>query len=317
MGVFKLREDAIERMALEKLEALGYAWLYGPDIAPDSLTPERGSFEEVLLLRRLEEAVVRLNPGIPADAQAEALREIQRLNAPQLIANNEAFHRLLTEGIPVTYQKGGETRGDLLWLVDFAHPENNEYLAVNQFTVIENGVNKRPDVVLFVNGLPLVVIELKNAADENATVLSAYKQLQTYKDVIPTLFTYNGLLVISDGLEARAGSLSAGLSRFMAWKTADGHDRRLGTGAATGNADPRHAQPHNLARPDPPFHRLREKQKGRPGYRHHQHRNHQKDGGLPPVLCRQQGGRIHLAGGRSGRRRLAVRENPACMACLP
>ncbi|PID76808.1 MAG: DEAD/DEAH box helicase [Deltaproteobacteria bacterium] len=129
---------------------------------------------------------------------------------------------MLTEGITVSYQKDGSQRGDLVWLVDFANPQNNDFIVANQFTVIENGVNKRPDIVLFINGLPLVVIELKNAADENASVLSAYNQLQTYKATIPNLFTYNGLMVISDGLEARAGSLSAGFSRFMAWKTADG-----------------------------------------------------------------------------------------------
>ena len=218
----KITEDAIELLAIEHLEALGYHYLYGPDIASDGDHPERGSYDDVLLLKRLEAAVARLNSCVPATAQIDALRQIQRLNAPELIANNEAFHRLLTEGVPVTYQKDGVPRGDLVWLVDFTHPENNEWLVVNQFTVIENGVNKRPDVVLFVNGIPLVVIELKNPADENATIKTAFKQLQTYKDAIPTLFTYNGLLVISDGLEARSGALSAGLSRFMAWKSIDG-----------------------------------------------------------------------------------------------
>ena len=201
---------------------------------------ERSSYEDVLLLKRVKTAIARLNPTIPATAQLDALRQIQRLNAPDLIANNEAFHRLLTEGIPVTYQKDGHPRGDLVWLVDFAHPENNGYLVVNQFTVVSTGsastgsatagsvstgstsVNKRPDVILFINGLPLVVIELKNASDEKATVKAAFEQLRTYKKVIPALFTYNSLLVISDGLAALAGSLSAGFSRFMAWKSADG-----------------------------------------------------------------------------------------------
>jgi len=228
----KLTEDSIEMMTIAQLETLGYQYLYGPDIAPDSavstgsISPERATFEDVLLLARLEAAASRLNPNIPAavraDAVAQAIRQIQRLNAPDLIANNEAFHRLLTEGIPITYQKDGSPRGDLVWLIDFENPQNNEWLVVNQFTVIENGVNKRPDVVLFVNGLPLVVIELKNAADENATIKTAFKQIQTYKTAIPTLFTYNGLLVISDGLEAQAGALSAGFNRFMAWKTSDG-----------------------------------------------------------------------------------------------
>lgn len=220
--IHKVTEDAIEHLAIERLKAEGYTYLYGPAIAPDSSAPERNVFEEVLLHRRLEAAVARLNPTIPATARANAIRQIQRLNALNLVANNETFHRLLTEGVPVAYQKGGYERGDLVWLVDFAHPENNDYLVVNQLTVIENGQQKRPDVVLFVNGLPLVVIELKNAADENATLHAAFKQLETYKKTIPTLFTYNSLLVISDGLEAHAGSLSASMSRFMVWKTADG-----------------------------------------------------------------------------------------------
>ena len=228
----RLTEDAIEQLAIEQLGAQGYAYLHGATIAPDGTHPERRSYEDVLLIGRVKAAVSRLNPTIPATAQWDAIRQIERLNAPDLIANNEAFHRLLTEGISVSYQKEGHTRGDRVWLVDFAHPAHNDYLVVNQFTVASTGltvtepvevtVRKRPDLILFINGLPLVVMELKNAADENATVQSAYKQLQTYKNSIPTLFTYNGLLVISDGLDARAGSLSAGMSRFMAWKTSDG-----------------------------------------------------------------------------------------------
>jgi type I restriction enzyme R subunit len=183
---------------------------------------KRNSYEDVLLTERLQNAIRRINPKVPIESQEEALKEIQRINSPDLIANNETFHRMLTEGINVSYQKEGHQRGDLVWLIDFENPENNEFIVANQFTVIENGNNKRPDVILFVNGIPLVVIELKNPADENATVKSAFKQLQTYKQVIPSLFTYNGLMIISDGLEAKAGSLSAGLTRFMAWKSADG-----------------------------------------------------------------------------------------------
>jgi type I restriction enzyme R subunit len=227
MTANKITESTIETFAIERFEKLGYQYVYAPDIAPDSESPERESFEDVVLLERLRSAVARINPSIPAEVREEAIKQVQRLNSPELIANNEAFHRMLTEGIKVTCQDRGNERGDLVWLVDFARPENNEFVVANQFTVIglhsnQGHQNKRPDVVLFVNGLPLVVIELKNAADENATVKAAYQQLQTYKEVIPGLFTYNGLLVISDGLEARVGSLSAGLSRFMAWKTADG-----------------------------------------------------------------------------------------------
>ena len=218
----KITESKIEEFAIGLLEKLGYQYLYGPDIAPDGNRPERQSFEDVLLLEYLQKAVNRINPTIPQDSREYAIKQIQRLNSPELIANNEAFHRMLTEGIKVSYQKDGNERGDLVWLIDFKNPENNDFLVVNQFTVIENGANKRPDVVLFVNGLPLVIIELKNPADENATVRSAYKQIQTYKQTIPSLFTYNEILVISDGLGARAGSLSAGFDRFMAWKSSDG-----------------------------------------------------------------------------------------------
>jgi len=218
----KITESEIEQFAIELLEKQGYHYVYAPNIAPDSDTPERNRFEDVLLLERLRKAVGRINPNIPADVREDAIKQIQRLNSPELIANNEAFHRMLTEGIKVTYRKDGADRGDLVWLIDFKNPENNEFLVTNQFTVIENDVNKRPDAILFVNGLPLIVIELKNPADENATVKSAFKQLQTYKQAIPGLFTYNGFMVISDGLEAKAGALSAGFSRFMAWKSTDG-----------------------------------------------------------------------------------------------
>jgi len=220
----RITENIIEEFCIELLEKQGYEYIYAPDIAPDSDNPLRSSFEDVLLSNRLTDAIARINPSIPHDAQIEAIKAISRIHSPELLTNNETFHRMLTEGVKVSYQKDGNQRGDLVWLVDFANPENNDFVVANQLTVIENGVNKRPDVVLFVNGLPLVVIELKNAADENASVKSAYKQLQTYKATIPSLFTYNGLMIISDGLEAKAGSLSAGLSRFMAWKTADGKE---------------------------------------------------------------------------------------------
>lgn len=222
MTINKITESAIEDLAIDLLEKQGYQYIYAPDIAPDSETPERSSFEDVLLIEHLKKAVGRINSSIPVDAREDALKQIPRLNSPELIANNEAFHRMLTEGIKITYRKDGADRGDLVWLIDFKNPENNEFLVSNQFTVIENEVNKRPDVILFVNGLPLVVIELKNPTDENATVKSAFKQLQTYKQTIPGLFTYNGFMVISDGLEAKAGALSAGFSRFMAWKSSDG-----------------------------------------------------------------------------------------------
>ena len=218
----KITESDIELLAIERLRALGFGFVYGPDIAPDTTNSERASFTDVLLLGRLRIAINRINPTLPPAALDEAIKTLQRISSPELLANNELFHRLLTEGVNVSYQKDGSTRGDLVWLVDFANPTNNEFAVVNQFTIIENNQNKRPDLILFVNGLPLVVIELKNAADENTTITSAYRQLETYKKTIPSLFTYNGFVVVSDGLEAKAGSISADLNRFMAWKSADG-----------------------------------------------------------------------------------------------
>ena len=218
----RLTESAIEDFAIKLFERLGYDYIHAPDIAPDSNNPERSRYDEVLLTNRLQNALRRINPTLPADVLQEALKAVTRIQSPELLANNETFHRLLTEGVKVSYQQEGDERGDLVWLVDFERPGNNEFVVANQFTVIENNVNKRPDLVLFINGIPLVVLELKNATDENATVKSAWQQLETYKATIPSLFAYNGLLVISDGLEAKAGSLSAGYSRFMAWKTTDG-----------------------------------------------------------------------------------------------
>lgn len=218
----KLTESDIEALAIELFQSLGYEYIYAPDMAPDSEHPQRKSFSEVILRDRLQRAVCRINYALPKSLQEEAIKAIERIASPELLANNEAFHRLLTEGVTVSHFKEGEERGEKVWLVDFENPENNDFLVANQFTVIENGHNKRPDVVLFVNGLPLVVIELKNAADENATIQSAFRQIETYKGLIPTLFTYNAITVISDGLEARAGTISSGFSRYMAWKTADG-----------------------------------------------------------------------------------------------
>lgn len=220
----RITEHSIEDFAIKLLEHLGYEYIYAPSIAHDGENPERSSYEEILLIHRMAEAVRRINPTVPPAAQEEAIKEIQRIHSPELLTNNESFHRLLTEGIKVSYQKDGQQRGDLVWLIDFNTPENNDFIVANQFTVVEDGVNKRPDVILFVNGIPLVVIELKNAADENATIKSAFRQIETYKAVIPSLFTYNAFTIISDGLEARAGTLSSGMSRFMAWKSADGKE---------------------------------------------------------------------------------------------
>jgi len=177
---------------------------------------------EVVLKSRLKRAIETINPTISEEAREQALRQVLNLPSQNLIDNNEVFHRLLTEGIEIEVMGEEGIKGDKVWLIDFAHPENNEFLVCNQFTVIENNINKRPDVVLFVNGLPLVVIELKNPTDENATVAKAFTQLQNYKNAIPSLFYYNAALVASDGLDARAGTISSDISRFLAWKSSDG-----------------------------------------------------------------------------------------------
>ena len=216
-------ESDLEDLCLEWLSGLGYTVLYGPDIAPDMPDAEREDFHEVALKRRLEDAVARLNPGLPASAHEEAVRKALLTKSPSLTANNHAFHRMLTEGVFVEItHDDGRTSHEPVKLIDFDNPENNDWLAVNQFTVIEGQYNRRPDVVIFINGLPMGVIELKNPADENATIWSAYNQLQTYKMQIPSLFTYNEVLIISDGLEARIGSLTAPQERFAPWRTIDG-----------------------------------------------------------------------------------------------
>lgn len=217
-----MTENEIEQLSIDLLKQQGFTYLNGTDIAPDSGTSERQTFEEVILKERLDNAVRRINSTIPIDAQQDAVKQVMRIASPDVLSNNETFHRLLTEGIPVTKRVDGQERGDRVFLIDFENPLNNEFLVVNQFTIVENGVNKRPDIILFVNGLPLVVIELKNATDDQTTIQSAFRQIETYKAMISSLFTFNAFSVISDGLEAKAGTISAGLSRFMAWKTTDG-----------------------------------------------------------------------------------------------
>ncbi|MDP1544911.1 MAG: type I restriction endonuclease subunit R [Anaerolineales bacterium] len=215
-------ESEIEEIALDLLcDENGYEIRFGPDLAEG--TGRERDYNEVVLSKRLRSAIDRINPNIPAGARDDAFKKVMRSAALTVIDNNEAFHHLLVDGVDVKFSVGdGKTRTDKVWLVDFINPENNEFLAVNQYTVIENNNNKRPDIVIFINGLPLVVIELKNATDENADVSAAFRQLQTYQQLIPSLFTYNAFLIISDGWFAKAGTLSSDYPRFMEWKTADG-----------------------------------------------------------------------------------------------
>ena len=186
-------------------------------------------YKEIVLKHRLRDTVARLNPEIPPDTQEEAIRKVLHPDSPALVQNNRAFHQMLVDGIEVEYrQSDGTIRGERVRFVDFDTPKNNDWLAVNQFTVVETS-ERRPDIVLFINGLPLAVIELKNPTDEKATVLTARRQIQTYKQEIPTLFTYNEAIVISDGLEARIGSLTADTEWFLPWRTIKGEDEAPAT----------------------------------------------------------------------------------------
>lgn len=218
----KITEDAVEQVAIELLESAGFSYVYGPTIAPDGESPERSRFDDVLLVGRLKNAIEKINHDVPQEAKDQALRQVLNLPSQNVIDNNEEFHKLLTEGIEVEYMGENGVKGDKVWLVDYEDINNNEFIVCNQFTVIENNINKRPDLVLFVNGLPLVVIELKNPADENATVQKAFTQLQNYKNAIPSLFYYNSILIASDGLDAKTGTISSDFSRFLAWKSRDG-----------------------------------------------------------------------------------------------
>lgn len=215
-------EDHVEQEALGWFTELGYDIAFGPNIAPDGTSPERSSYRQVILIDRLMAALSRINPHLPEFAISDATRQILTPNLPGLIPTNRQFHRWLVTGIPVQYQKGGETRGDRVKLVDFADPDNNDWLVVNQYTVEGAKHTRRPDIVMFLNGLPLAVIELKNPADENADVWAAFNQLQTYKEDIPDLFQTNELLVASDLLNARLGALTSNAERFMGWRTIDG-----------------------------------------------------------------------------------------------
>ncbi|MBY0513745.1 MAG: type I restriction endonuclease subunit R [Gemmataceae bacterium] len=218
-----LSESVVEQAVLGWLGELKYAVAAGPDLAPEGATPERATFADVILVGRLRAALVKLNPTIPADAIEEAVRKVTHADTPSLIENNRRLHALLTDGVDVEVRRDdGSVGGDKVWLIDFADPDGNDFLAVNQFTVTEDRHTRRMDVVVFVNGLPLAVLELKNPTAENATAKDAFQQLQTYKAELPALFGTNVLLVASDGLEARVGTLTADWERFMPWRTIDG-----------------------------------------------------------------------------------------------
>jgi len=216
-------ESIVEQAALAWLESAGWQIAHGPDIAPDMPAAERVDYGEVVLAQRLRDALARLNPAVPADALEDAFRKLTRPEGADLIQRNRALHRLLVDGVTVEYRDAeGAIRGAQARVIDFDDLANNDLLAVNQFSVVEHKHSRRPDVVLFVNGLPLAVLELKNAASEDATIWSAFQQLQTYKAEVPTLFAANAVLVVSDGVEARAGTLTAGREWFKPWRTISG-----------------------------------------------------------------------------------------------
>ena len=203
--------------------SLGWSVAHGPDIAPDTLAAERDDYGQVVLEQRLHDALAQLNPDLPAEALDDAFRKLVHAEGPTLETRNRAFHRMLVDGVTVEYRTSdGAVRGAQARVIDFDDPANNDWIAVNQFTVVENKHERRPDIVLFVNGLPLLVIELKNPTDEDATIWTAWQQLQTYKAELPTLFAMNATLIVSDGMEARIGTLTAGREWFKPWRTISG-----------------------------------------------------------------------------------------------
>lgn len=216
-----ITESEIEKISLDYLASLGYSTITGPLISPDGDKPER-NYNEVILTQRLRDAVDILNPNLPLDVKEEVIKKVLRTDSPNLVLNNQTFHKYLTEGVEIEYRIDNGIKGGKCFLIDFENPLINQFVAVNQFTIIEGTKNKRPDIILFINGLPLVVIELKNAVDESATLKSSFNQLQTYKQTIPSLFTYNELMIISDGLDARCGTITSEYNRFSAWKSIDG-----------------------------------------------------------------------------------------------
>jgi type I restriction enzyme R subunit len=224
MQATAFRESVVEQATLAWFESLEYEIVDGKSLIPGELDSGRQTYSDVILANRLSSALININPKLPSTTIDEVVRQVLRSETQNLFENNRRFHHLLTDGVPVSYQEDDRTVHDQAWLIDWHNPENNDWLVVNQFTVIENNKNHRPDVVVFINGLPLAVIELKNAADENADIDKAYNQLQTYKNNIPSLFTYNEALIVSDGIYACIGSITGDRERFMPWRTIDGSD---------------------------------------------------------------------------------------------
>ena len=218
-----INEAVVEEATLDIFRTLGYHTIYGPEIGPGGGAEERSNWDEVILTQRLNDAVARINPDLPQDAVNAVVTQVLRAESQNTLSENLRVHQLITQGVPVEYRHAdGAIRHGLAWLLDFANPENNEWLALNQFTIIEDGRNRRPDVVIFVNGLLLGLFELKNPGDENATLKGAFNQIQTYRNDIGSLFVANAVCVVSDGLGALMGSFSAGFEHYAPWKTIEG-----------------------------------------------------------------------------------------------
>jgi type I restriction enzyme R subunit len=218
MNNTKLRENDIEYIFIDLLKDQGYKHFFGPDIAPYTENAQREGFDSVVLEKHFKESLKRLNPEVVESARAEAYQKVVNLAGADVMDNNEKFHTMLSEGITVTYGAGDDERSEIVRLIDVENPENNSFWVVNQFEIKENKNHKIPDVVVFVNGLPLVLVELKSATSEKATLDNAFTQIQNYKKAIPSIFYYNSLIIISDGGVAKTSSLSAPFSRFLAWK---------------------------------------------------------------------------------------------------
>jgi type I restriction enzyme, R subunit len=214
----KINENEIELATIDILKDLGYKYIHGEEIAPDSENPERQRWDDVVLKGRLLESLERINPRIPKSALDEAVKKVLRISGQNIIQNNEKFHTMLTKGLDIEFRKNGKIEADKIWFIDFEDPNNNEFLVINQFAIIENNKHRRPDLVIFINGMPLSVVELKNLANEKTGVYSAFKQLETYKQEIPSIFNYNELLLISDGTNAQVGTLTSPKEWFLEWK---------------------------------------------------------------------------------------------------
>jgi len=225
-----ITEEHVEENVLQILKSLDYDIIRGSneEYLPGGSSALRSDYKDVVLIDKLKSALRKINPSIPEEAREQAIKQILRSESQKLIADNESFHKLLVDGVSIPISKGGEERHIIVNLFDYNNLENNEFSAVNQFTIIENNVERISDVILFINGLPLIVLELKNLADEKADIWTAYDQFQTYKEQLPSLFRFNEILIISDGIEARAGTITSERERFMQWKTINGEKPKKG-----------------------------------------------------------------------------------------